>query len=58
MTFDREALKPFAKYIWWKTPDEAVEFPERLLAQVMSIGDWDDRPDLSAFGDIFDGRDD
>lgn len=42
MTFDREALKPFAKYIWWKTLDEAVEFPDRLIGQVMNIGDWDD----------------
>lgn len=38
MTYDREALKSFAKYIWWKTPDEAVAFPERLVAQVMNIG--------------------
>ena len=42
MTFDREALKPFAKYIWWKTPDDSVAFPERIIAQVMNIGDWDD----------------
>lgn len=42
MTYDREALKFFAKYIWWKTPDEAVAFPERLVAQVMNIGNWDD----------------
>ena len=43
VTIDHEALKPFAgKYIWWKTPDEAVEMPERVIAQVMNIGDWDD----------------
>ena len=35
-------LKPFAKYLWWKTPDEAVARPERLYAQVMDIGDYDD----------------
>jgi hypothetical protein len=39
---DREALKRFVKYIWWKTPDEAVEMPERLVAQVMNIGDYSD----------------
>jgi hypothetical protein len=34
---------PFAgKYIWWKTPDEAVAMPARLVAQVMNIGDYDD----------------
>lgn len=39
----REALKPFAsKYIWWKTPDEAVAVPERVIAQVMNIGDYSD----------------
>jgi hypothetical protein len=38
-----EALKPFArKYIWWKSPDEAVAMPERVIAQVMNIGDYAD----------------
>ena len=23
-----------AKYIWWKTPDEAMLYPERVVAQV------------------------
>lgn len=40
---DRDALKHLAaKYIWWKTPDEAVEMPERVMAQVMTIGDYAD----------------
>lgn len=39
----QEALKPLAsKYIWWKTPDEAVLMPERVIAQVMNIGDYAD----------------
>ena len=39
----RDVLNPFAaKYIWWKTPDEAVAKPERVVAQVMDIGDYDD----------------
>lgn len=42
------ALKPFAKYIWWKTPEEAVARPERLFAQVMDIGDYDDVLRLTA----------
>ncbi len=38
-----ESLKPLAsKYIWWKTPDEAVALPERVIAQVMNIGDYTD----------------
>lgn len=39
----REALKPFAsKYVWWKAPEEAVAKPERVIAQVMDIGDYGD----------------
>lgn len=37
------SLRPFArKYIWWKTPDEAVLTPQRVMAQVMNIGDYTD----------------
>jgi hypothetical protein len=40
---DRNILKPFAKkYIWWKTADEAITMPERVIAQVMNIGDYAD----------------
>jgi len=42
----KESLKPLAsKYIWWKTPEEAVSLPERVIAQVMNIGDY---PDVQA----------
>jgi len=30
------------KYIWWKTPDVAFEMPLHILAQVMTLGDYDD----------------
>ncbi|NGZ10860.1 MAG: hypothetical protein CV088_15985 [Nitrospira sp. LK70] len=40
---DPTLLTPFArKYIWWITPEEAVTMPERVVAQVMNIGDYDD----------------
>lgn len=40
---DQDILKRLAaKYIWWKSPDEAVRQPERVVAQVMNIGDYDD----------------
>ena len=40
---DQDALKRLAgKYVWWKTPDEAVLMPERVIAQVMDIGDYAD----------------
>jgi len=41
-------MKQFAeKYIWWKTPEEAVATPERIIAQIMNIGDWQDVNDLA-----------
>ena len=44
-----ETLKPYArKYIWWKTPDEAVAMPERVIAQVMNIGDYSDVQSLAS----------
>jgi hypothetical protein len=46
---DREALKSLAgKYVWWKTPDEAVSMPLRVIAQVMNIGDYADVQALAA----------
>ncbi len=36
-------LRPFAsKYIWWKRTDDAMVTPERVVAQVMNIGDYGD----------------
>lgn len=31
-----------AKYIWWEPPAEAVKRPQRVIAQVMNLGDFDD----------------
>ena len=46
---DREALKPYAsKYVWWKTPDEAVSMPERVIARIMDMGDYSDVQALAA----------
>lgn len=40
---NQEVLRPLAsKYVWWKTPDEAISMPERVIAQVMNIGDYAD----------------
>ena len=35
-----------ARYVWWKSPDEAMHFPDRVAAQVMNIGDWKDVVEL------------
>jgi hypothetical protein len=52
---DPEILKRMAaRYIWWKTPEEALEMPERVVAQVMDIGDFDDVQALAdAVGDEY-----
>jgi len=40
---EQEALRRWAaKYIWWKAPDEALEHPERIVAQIMNLGDYGD----------------
>ena len=39
-------LKPFTKYIWWKTPEDALRYPDRLIARVMDRGSWNDVCDL------------
>ncbi|MGA7878573.1 MAG: hypothetical protein WCA08_23135 [Desulfoferrobacter sp.] len=52
---DRHLLKRYAaKYIWWKQPDDALKTPERVVAQVMDIGDYDDVQALAnAVGDEY-----
>ncbi|MDR3752623.1 MAG: hypothetical protein P4K93_02595 [Terracidiphilus sp.] len=38
-----ECLSRLARtYVWWKTPEEAMRFPERVAAQVLNLGTWDD----------------
>jgi hypothetical protein len=45
-------LKALArKYIWWKTPDEAITQPQRIIAQVMNMGDYADVQQLAALVD-------
>jgi hypothetical protein len=36
-----------ARYVWWKTPEEAMEFPSRVAAQVMNLGTWEDLTELT-----------
>lgn len=39
----REELRRCAaRYIWWERPDEALRRPNRVIAQVMDIGDFED----------------
>ena len=34
------------RYIWWKTPVEAMLHPDRLIAQVMDLGTYEDVQEL------------
>ena len=34
------------RYVWWKTPEEALRYPNRLIAQVMDIGTFEDIQNL------------
>ena len=37
------ALEQLARrLIWWKSPEEALRSPQRVIAQVMTLGTWDD----------------
>ena len=31
-----------AKYIWWQPASATLRQPQRIAAQVMEMGDWDD----------------
>ena len=38
-----ECLRGLARtYVWWKTPEEAMQYPNRVAAQVMNLGTWED----------------
>ena len=38
----QELEKLAERMIWWKRPEEALRYPDRLLAQVMALGTWED----------------
>jgi hypothetical protein len=35
-----------ARYVWWKSPDDAMVFPDRVAAQVMNLGTWEDLTEM------------
>ena len=48
-----ELLEQFAaKYIWWKTPQAALRYPDRILAQVMELGTLEDMQNLLETSDV------
>ncbi len=42
-SIDPELLEHLVtRYVWWKTPEEALTMPRRVIVQVMNIGDYAD----------------
>ena len=40
------------RYVWWRSAAEAAAMPDRVILQVMDIGDWEDVQALAdALGD-------
>ena len=38
-----ERLRPLAvRYVWWKSADDALRYPDRVVAQVMNMGSFED----------------
>ncbi len=37
-----ELIELARRLFWWKPPAEALRWPERFLAQVMTLGTWED----------------
>lgn len=52
-TYDLEFLSHYAsRYIWWKTEEESLSMPYRLIAQIMNIGTLEDMNAIAEhFGD-------
>jgi hypothetical protein len=47
-------MKMAAKYLWWKQNPDGVAQPERIVAQVMNIGDYQDVQTLvKVIGDAY-----
>ncbi|WP_429454861.1 nucleotidyl transferase AbiEii/AbiGii toxin family protein [Paraburkholderia sp. WC7.3g] len=45
---DIELKRLAAKYIWWNTPDEAAQCPDRVITQVMNLGSYSEVEGLVA----------
>ncbi len=40
-------LKLARKYVWWLPPEQASKLPQRVVAQVMNIGTFEDIQELA-----------
>ena len=40
-----------SRYVWWKSPEEALAMPARVVAQTMNIGSYEDIQQLALEAD-------
>ena len=43
---DSRLINLAKRYVWWLTPEEAVEYPQRVVARVMDMGTFEDIHEL------------
>ncbi len=36
------------RYVWWLSPEEALEYPQRVIARIMDLGTFEDIHELVA----------
>jgi len=39
-------LRMAQRYVWWKTPEVAIQYPQMVLARTMNMGLWEDLCEL------------
>jgi hypothetical protein len=43
---DPRLLELARRYTWWLAPEEAMEYPQRVIARIMDMGTFEDIHDL------------
>jgi hypothetical protein len=43
---DPRLLELAKRYIWWVVPEEAMEYPQRVIARIMDMGTFEDIHEL------------
>jgi len=48
MDENEQIQKLASRYIWWKTPEESMMFPQQVFASVMNLGTLEDLQELES----------
>ena len=43
---DPKLLDLAKRYVWWLSPEEALEYPQRVIARIMDMGTFEDIHEL------------